>query len=97
VQGVVNPHGSTGVMDSIWTYYDSLGHITQTEEFFVEKNILIRKEFYLNGQLKSEEKYFDNELTESGEIPDGEWKYWDEKGVLVKKEVYKNGELVKQK
>lgn len=96
-QGVYNQYGASGIMDSVWTFYDSLGNVIQRDEFLPKEKKLVKKTYFGNGILKSEEEFYDDEVSESGEIPNGKFKYWDETGYLYKIEYYKKGKLVRIK
>lgn len=69
-----------------WKYYFENGNTKGEFDFTKyrdEKGIVIRKEYYENGKLKSEQQWKDN-------LKDGIWKEYDESGKLIKTQVYKN-------
>lgn len=60
----------------------------------VKKNIYIQKEYYENGQLKSEGKLKFNPY-KVDYIKNGVWKFYNEAGELIRQEKWIYGELVK--
>jgi len=92
-------------MDSgLFEYFDLKGNLTKTVYYDNWKNEddgchstvhdITQKEFYIEGQLKSEKHY--QSAYEEGELnPVGEWKFYNEKGKTIRTKRYKRVYLKK--
>jgi len=61
--------------------------IREIMRYRIEHDIT-QKEFYLDGQLKSE-KHFQEGYEEGEQNPVGEWKYFNKQGKVIRTEKYK--------
>lgn len=84
---VYHYHGKpfNGIIES---FYDN-GNLMDEAEFTDGHIGGVQREYYENGQMKSEcYQYFAK--------PEGDWKDWDENGILINHSIWKEGERVKQ-
>lgn len=82
---------STGTFVGTWSTYDSSGKFIQSVYYHndvISKAYIQKKQYYLNGKIKSIEIFNNYELYESEIDSIGTWKYFDPRGKLLKKIVH---------